>query len=676
MTKAFISYTWDSDEHQTWVEALATRLRNEGVDITMDKFELAPGDYLAEFMERVVRESEHIVIVCTGNYKIKANRRDGGAGYETDLMTAEALVLKNRRKFIAVLREESQVESMPSWLLGTLYIDLRKDPYSEHEYKRLYKTLCGVGPVKPILGEQKPRGSEASKLADATRGPAACWTPSERRDQLPYEDDLYLAKNLDCFYKVLRLLTPDQNFRLPQGADSLLQEVRHKAAVITSRIAAMRLDERLGRGYSSLTSLLDEHRAMMARRRDLDEEERVALARGFDRWAENDRAKAKNNPDDERPLAVKVIESMQEKGRIDKLIRLDYAAKDRALQQEFERLRSDTEAKTDSWLREVALARGWDEGEVVFEPESDLWLSYCRAVWEDRSQDGIVFLESLCRRGQDRAALSAWFHQTTHLPHREAPHLLSQAAVMCLSMPCSEFYDDDRLELFNMIATLSLETLRSKQNGKSFGAGDCAYAEKVVQAWTALREARPAYDPITRVEAEIFSLAAAGRLEDARKLGAAQDRKLMVSSRLPYTMARIYSRLGQADSAMEWLKYGLRSKAPMDIAQCKKEMDLETVRAQKAMEFGELFAVRCSAILDQGFFRNDLVLTNLSQFPLTQLVVTVPITGGTPITLPIKDHLETGGSCTWKGVQAQVGQSRGRYEVNIQLTCSEGTYKT
>jgi len=33
---AIISYSWDSEEHKTWVREIATRLRRNGVDIKLD----------------------------------------------------------------------------------------------------------------------------------------------------------------------------------------------------------------------------------------------------------------------------------------------------------------------------------------------------------------------------------------------------------------------------------------------------------------------------------------------------------------------------------------------------------------------------------------------------------------------------------------------------------------
>ena len=87
MTKVFISYAWDSKEHKTWVRNLSTRLKNGGVDVTLDQWHLVPGDQIPEFMERAVRESDFVLIVCTQKYKERSDARSGGVGYEGDVMT-------------------------------------------------------------------------------------------------------------------------------------------------------------------------------------------------------------------------------------------------------------------------------------------------------------------------------------------------------------------------------------------------------------------------------------------------------------------------------------------------------------------------------------------------------------------------------------------------------------
>lgn len=77
---AFVSYSWDSEEHRRWVIALATRLRENGVDVVLDYWNLKLGADKTLFMEKAVRESDHVLLICTLKYKEKADGRLGGVG--------------------------------------------------------------------------------------------------------------------------------------------------------------------------------------------------------------------------------------------------------------------------------------------------------------------------------------------------------------------------------------------------------------------------------------------------------------------------------------------------------------------------------------------------------------------------------------------------------------------
>ncbi|MDE2698667.1 MAG: toll/interleukin-1 receptor domain-containing protein, partial [Gemmatimonadota bacterium] len=154
---AFISYSWDDDIHKEWVRKLAKRLRQDGVDVTLDRWATAPGDQLTTFMEQAIRENQFILIICTPNYKNRSDERKGGVGYEGDIMTAEAITTQNDRKFIPILRKGTWDGAAPSWLKGKYYINLSSNPYSEENYEDLVRTLLGKRETAPPIG--KPMGT-------------------------------------------------------------------------------------------------------------------------------------------------------------------------------------------------------------------------------------------------------------------------------------------------------------------------------------------------------------------------------------------------------------------------------------------------------------------------------------------------------------------------------------
>jgi hypothetical protein len=150
--RAFMSYSWDDNDHRAWVRHLATCLRGDGIEVTLDQWHAVPGDQLPAFMETAVRDTDFVILICTPRYKLKADGRRGGVGYEGDVMTAEVLTQGNQRKFVPVLRDGEWEEAAPSWALGKYYVDLRNDPYSAEAYQDLVSSLKGQRPVPPPVG--------------------------------------------------------------------------------------------------------------------------------------------------------------------------------------------------------------------------------------------------------------------------------------------------------------------------------------------------------------------------------------------------------------------------------------------------------------------------------------------------------------------------------------------
>lgn len=160
----FLSYSWDNDTHKKWVKDFATRLRGDGVNVILDRWNVAPGGQIPEFMERSVRENDFVLIVCTPKYKDRSDNRAGGVGYEGDIMTGEVFVQGNDQKFIPLLRGDEWISSAPSWLLGKYHIDFRGEPYSEDSYQELLDYLFDRRETAPPLGEPKGKTQQQKTI--------------------------------------------------------------------------------------------------------------------------------------------------------------------------------------------------------------------------------------------------------------------------------------------------------------------------------------------------------------------------------------------------------------------------------------------------------------------------------------------------------------------------------
>jgi hypothetical protein len=162
--RALLSYSWDGLPHRDWVRELAARLRGEsGVEIVFDQWHLNPGDDKLRFMEQAVTDSDFVIVVCTPNYAERANKREGGVGYESMVITAELAEHMHTNKFIPVLRDGAWSPSLPVYLKSRMGVNLSGNPYSEDEYEKLLRVLHGE-PIQPPPIGKKP---------DFTKKPAA-----------------------------------------------------------------------------------------------------------------------------------------------------------------------------------------------------------------------------------------------------------------------------------------------------------------------------------------------------------------------------------------------------------------------------------------------------------------------------------------------------------------------
>lgn len=149
----FLSYSWDTEDHRNWVLDLSKRLRADGIESILDQWHAIPGENLPRFMETAIRQNDFVILICTPRYKQKADMRQGGVGYEGDIMTGEVFVMENRRKFIPILRSGEWKYSGPSWLLGSYYLDFRGENF-ESNYSILKDTLHNRLPEPPPVFAQ------------------------------------------------------------------------------------------------------------------------------------------------------------------------------------------------------------------------------------------------------------------------------------------------------------------------------------------------------------------------------------------------------------------------------------------------------------------------------------------------------------------------------------------
>ncbi len=100
-------------------------------------------------------DSDFVIVVCTPNYAERADKREGGVGYESMVITAELAEHMHTNKFIPVLRDGAWSSSLPVYLKSRMGVNLSGNPYSEDEYEKLLRVLHGE-PIQPPPIGKKP----------------------------------------------------------------------------------------------------------------------------------------------------------------------------------------------------------------------------------------------------------------------------------------------------------------------------------------------------------------------------------------------------------------------------------------------------------------------------------------------------------------------------------------
>lgn len=167
--KLFISYSWSSPEHEQWVIKLASDLRDSGVDVILDKWDLKEGQDAHAFMEKMVVDPsiEKVAIVCDRIYAEKANKRSGGVGTETQIISPEIYEKQEQNKFVAIIAERDAEGKayLPVYYKSRIYIDLCDNDLYAKNYEQLLRWIYNKPLyLKPDLGKKPAYLSDASTV--------------------------------------------------------------------------------------------------------------------------------------------------------------------------------------------------------------------------------------------------------------------------------------------------------------------------------------------------------------------------------------------------------------------------------------------------------------------------------------------------------------------------------
>ncbi|MFM2476404.1 toll/interleukin-1 receptor domain-containing protein [Celerinatantimonas sp. MCCC 1A17872] len=139
--KVFVSHA--SEDKDRFVTSFATKLRENGVDAWLDKWEMSPGDSLVDkIFEEGLKEAQAVIIVLS-NYSIKKK------WVREELNASIVSKLSKGTKIIPIVLDNCEV---PQSLTSTLWEPIPDLENYEQNFKRILSSIFGVTD-KPALGK-------------------------------------------------------------------------------------------------------------------------------------------------------------------------------------------------------------------------------------------------------------------------------------------------------------------------------------------------------------------------------------------------------------------------------------------------------------------------------------------------------------------------------------------
>lgn len=204
--KIFISYSWDNDLHKEWVLQLANHLIQNGLDVILDQYDLGLGKNLTHFMEKL-DTADKVIVIFTSNYKLKAEGRLGGVGYEYSIINHTLYKNQlNNNKIIPVLREGTPESSIPVFMNAYVWLDMCNDDDFDKDFETLLRDIYGEPFLKkPLIGPQPFFHSVINEQLTELSGQEASFFNYPWQERSPYFTETFdlenTASKIFCNYK-------------------------------------------------------------------------------------------------------------------------------------------------------------------------------------------------------------------------------------------------------------------------------------------------------------------------------------------------------------------------------------------------------------------------------------------------------------------------------------------
>ncbi len=139
--KVFVSYAWESEEHNSKVISFVEFLRKNGFDASMDrkKSQESIAINFNQMMIDGIQNSDKVIIILSKIYKEKVDKFEGSVWQELNLAIEEMKTKKNKYIFV-FFGYDDRKSITPTAISGTEILDLKKDQ-DESSFNSLFAKI-------------------------------------------------------------------------------------------------------------------------------------------------------------------------------------------------------------------------------------------------------------------------------------------------------------------------------------------------------------------------------------------------------------------------------------------------------------------------------------------------------------------------------------------------------
>ncbi len=245
--KTFISYKWQDDAHNKWVEKLATDLRRAGINAILDRWEVRFGDSFTDYMTSKIAEADVVLFVMTTKSVEAAEspKGQGGAVKFEMQMAAARRIAGEKMRLIPIYREGQKTAAH---VRDHRYADFRDDFQYEQRLLELIEDLRGDLQIPPVshpgrlvghtsigqeLGDNKLQGEFIPRTHDLI-----VWVESS--DGPKSQVARYLAQDAGYLMELMKSVPFATRVKVTLNGDIVIVQERDGVLVLDARTMSVK----------------------------------------------------------------------------------------------------------------------------------------------------------------------------------------------------------------------------------------------------------------------------------------------------------------------------------------------------------------------------------------------------------------------------------------------------